>query len=438
MRQAERCAGVWETLTRFCMAVALLILSGGGIAAEEVKQPGPLSLRECIAVAQQNNTDILSAQNDVTAARSRSAGAKSAYFPQVSLQNNTFSWGSQGVLNKVTTGTALTVSQNIFDAGLREVNVKSARFGVIQSTSGLTRTQQTISFDVSKAYYEVLRTRHLAEVAQANVKYNEGLRDQIQARASVGDAARVDVLPVEAQLAGARVSLLSAQNSVRMSAIELQSVMGLSPQPGFGILEVDVAPILEIESLDQFITPALTSRPDILQNQAAVGAARASVKSAKIALSPRPTISADYQRQVSGGFTTGGTQVVGGIVFDIFDGGANRAAYRESKASEATAELRALQIGKDIRAQVEEAYLALTNARERMAASSVSLEAANKNYLAQKERYDQGLGSTLDLLNAELQVVTAQSDDVQACYDYYIAAAQMDYAVGRQGGVYEK
>ena len=133
----------------------------------------------------------------------------------------------------------------------------------------------------------------------------------------------------------------------------------------------------------------------------------------------------------------GGTQVFGGIVFDIFNGSANRAAYREARAGEANSEAQERQIARDIRAQVEEAYLNLTNARERMAASDVSLEAANNNYLAQKERYAQELGTTLDLLNAEVQVVTAQSDEVQARYDYYIAIAQMDYAVGRQGGVYE-
>jgi outer membrane protein TolC len=94
-----------------------------------------------------------------------------------------------------------------------------------------------------------------------------------------------------------------------------------------------------------------------------------------------------------------------------------------------------MQILKDIHLQVEEAYLNLNNARERMSASIVSLEASNKNYQVQQERYAQGLSTALDLLNAEVQAVTSQNDDVQARYDYYIALAQMEYAVGKQGGL---
>ncbi|HEY3299011.1 MAG TPA: TolC family protein, partial [Armatimonadota bacterium] len=165
--------------------------------------------------------------------------------------------------------------------------------------------------------------------------------------------------------------------------------------------------------------------------RSATGAARAAVRSAKIALFPRPTISAEYQHQISGGLKESATQVVGGIAFSVFDGGANRAAYKEARANQSNAEVQEQQIHKDIRAQVEEAHLNLTSARQRMYASAVSLDAANKNYMAQKERYAQGLGTTLDLLNAEVQAVTAENDNIQARYDYYLAVAQMDYALGK-------
>jgi len=418
----------------FVCSFAMLTLACSCISAEEIKQNTPLSLKDCIAIAMRGNIDVLTAQNNIVAARSRLANARSSYLPQVSLQNNAFTWGSEGVLNKVTTGTALTVEQNVFDGGLREANAQSARYGVLQSAAGLSRTQQTVVFNVSEAYYNLLRARHLADVAQANVTYNEGLREQIHARAEEGESAKVDVLPIEAQLAGARVSLLSAKNKVRTSAIQLQNLMGLTSRMDFDIQDVDNDPVVEVHALEDYVKAALESRPDITQGRAATGAARASVRSARISLYPRPTISANYQRQVSGGFTTSGSQIVGGIVFDIFNGGANRAAYREAKAGQANAQLQEQQIDRDIRSQVEEAYLNLTSAKERMVASAASLTAANNNYEAQKERYAQGLGTTLDMLNAEVQVVTAQSDEVQARYDYYTAIAQMDYAVGRQEG----
>lgn len=418
----------------FVYLVVLLLAACPCFATAEAVPTGPLSLQQCIAIAMGNNTDVLVAKNDVAVARSRSASALSSYLPQLSLQNNTFVWGSENVLNKSTTGTAFTATQSVFDGGLREANAQAARYGVTESSAGLSRTQETVVYNISKAYYEHLRARHLEEVAEANVEYSKGLRDQVKAMAKEGTSAKVDVLPIEAQLASAQVSLLSAHNSVRTTCIELQNLMGLSSKAGFQVQDINDLPIAEPKTLNDYVTAAAKSRPDILQSKAAAGVARASVRSARISLYPRPTISASYQRQVQGGFTTSGTQMVGGIVFDIFNGGANRAAYREAKANQATALLQEQQTDRDIRSQVEEAYLNLTSSKERITASAASLEAADNNYKAQKERYAQGLGTTLDLLNAEVQFITAQSDSVQSRYDYYVALAQMDYALGAQGG----
>jgi len=410
--------------------IAMVALSA---SAEDTKHPTPLTLQDCLNAAMQEQTDLIVARNNVLIAKNRSSQALSSYLPQLSVQNNAFHIG-QGVLNKATNGTALSISQNIFDGGLREANALGARYGVKQNNASLNRTQQTVVYNVTKAYYEMLRSKHLADVADANVKYTESLRDQIQSRADLGDAAKVDVLPVEAQLANAKVNALSAQNAVRTSALALESAIGMTPEAGFDIQDVDKVPDPKVEPMGNYVTTALNSRPDVEETKAGTGVARASLKAARINLYPRPVISAEYQRQIQGGFTTSGTQVVGGIVFDIFNGGANRAAYREAKASQANAQQQEKQVVKDIQTQVENAYLDLTSSKLRLDAGETGLEAAQKNYDAQKERYNQGLATPLDLLNAEVQLVTAQSNMVQARYDYYIAIAEMDYSVGKQGG----
>lgn len=411
-----------------------LCLTGSLAAAEEAKPQVPLTLQQCLDLAMTNQTDVITARNNVLIARGRSAEALSAYLPQLSIQNNAFHWGSESVLTRVTNGTALNIAQNVFDGGLREATNTAARYGVTENRASLTRTLQVVTFNVTSAYYDVLRAKHLADVADADVTYTEELRKQVQARVEHGDAAKVDALPVEAELANARVSLLSAQNSVRTSALQLQTTMGLSPQPGFDIEEAGQPPSLDVRVLDGYVTKALAARPDILQSKASTGAARASLKAARFNLYPRPVISGQYQREIQGGFTTSGGQMVGGIVFDLFNGGANQAAYREARASQANAAQREQQAVKDIQAQVEEAYLNLVSGKDRLAASDLSLTAAKANFDAQKERYTEGVATILDTLNAQLQLVTARSNAVQARYDYYTAIAQMDYAVGKQGG----
>jgi len=406
----------------------------GSAAAQQSAPSGPLTLQQCLQLAMQEQTDVINARNNLVIAKGRSSEALAAYLPQLSVQNNAFQWGTQSVLSKVTTGTALNVSQSLFDGGLREASNVQARYGVTQNQAALTRTVQSVSYNVTKSYYDALRAKHLADVSQATVTYTEELRNQVQQAAEQGTAAKADVLPVEAQLANARVSLITAQNGVRTALLALQTSIGLTPRPGFDIADVTQAPAAQVKPLEAYVSEALAARPDVLQTKAGAGAARASLRSARINLYPRPVISAQYQKGIQGGFTTSGGQMVGGVVFDLFNGGANRAVYREAKASAANAAQQEKQVLRDIPTQVEEAYLNLTSASDRLSASEVGLKAAQVNYDAQKERYATGVGTVLDTLNAQVQLTTAQSNAVQARYDYYAAIAQMDYAVGKQGG----
>jgi outer membrane protein len=421
---------------RRCIIIlsAWLCLAGSLAPADQAKPQAPLTLQQCLDIAMKNQTDVITARNNVTIAKGRSAEALSAYLPQLSIQNNAFQWGIQTVLSRTTTGTALNISQNVFDGGLREASNLQARCGVTENRAALSRTIQTVTYTTTTAYYDALRAKHLADVAQATVTYTEELRNQVQKAAEEGTAAKADVLPVEAELANARVSLITAQNNVKTALLALQTTIGLMPQAGFDIEEAQPVANPDIGTLDAYVTKAIAARPDVLQAKAGAGAARASLRSARISLYPRPVISGQYQKGIEGGFTTSGGQVVGGIVFDLFNGGANQAAYREAKASAANAAQQEKQALRDIPAQVEDAYLNLTSSKDRLAASEVGLSAAQVNYDAQKERYAAGTGTILDPLNAQVQLTTAQSNAVQARYDYYSAIAQMDYAVGAQGG----
>ncbi len=411
--------------------VTLLLLTASMCSAA---QTSALTLQNCIDIALENQTDLKVAKNQVSIAEQQATIAKSQYYPRVSVQNNTFRVGSEGLLTKSYTGTALTVTQNFWDGGLREANVRSAKYGITQRNANLERTGQAVIYDVTQSYYEVLRSKRLLEVAETSVKYNESMKKLIETRVELGDAAQVDALPVEAQLASARVSMVSAQNAVQMSAIRLQSEMGLTPRADFDVKEVDSTPNIELLPLETYLADAIAARPDIVAAQASVGSAKADVRASKISLYPKPTISGEYQTGIAGLSGTS-TQITGGISFDIFNGKRNRASYDAARVNEVIAELRSEQTVRDIQAQVQSAYLNLANAKERLEASNIGLQAAQNNYDAQSARYKLGLAITLDLLNAELQVVTAKTNEVQARYDYFIAIAQMEYAMGKYGGI---
>lgn len=415
-------------LMKLVMAAAISIFFISALWADDAVLV-KLTLDECVNLAMKNQIDILSGKNNVSVSEGKLTQARSSYYPQVTVQNNTFQESSRDTLIQKTTGTGISATMNVYDGGLREANVKGALYGLKQSEASLARIRQTIKFNVNTAYYTVLQSKHLADVAGENVKYNQALRAQIQAQADSGDVAQVDILPVEAELANAQVNLLSAQNTVQTSLVQLQNTIGLSPQPGFDIVESELPSETQIPVMTDYVDKALLNRPDILQAKANVGVSKASVSSAKVSLYPRPVISGSYTNNLDGNITQNETQLNGSIVFDLFDGGSNRAAFKEARALKNTSEQQLLQVDKDIRSQVAEAYYNLVSAKQSMSASDVGLNAAQRNYEAQKERYNLKLASTLDLLNAEVQLITAQNNTVQSRYKYFTAIAQMDYAV---------
>ncbi len=393
----------------------------------------PLTLDQCVQIAMQSNTDVISAGNSVKISKSKSSAAMADYMPQLTAQGTVFT-GSTGVLGAASSSdAALAASINIYDGGFREERVIQARHGVTLNAAELTRTRQTVEYTVSKNYFELLRARELAEVAKSNVSYNEALQAQILAKANEGAAADVDVLPIDAQAASARVSLLSANNSIKTAAITLQNSMGLSSQSDFNIAPVGDLSIKVPEKLEACTDTALAQRPELTALAAAAAQNKSTVREAKLSMLPIPTITGTYQSQITGDNTMDGGTILGKVSLNIFDGGSNQEAYKQAQLGYNNSVLQLEQQKRDIRAEVEQSYLTLVTSQQAIDAAQLSLKSAQRNYDAQKDRYDQGVGTTLDLVNAETQLVSAQSAYVQARYDFYIASIQLSYVTGELG-----
>jgi outer membrane protein TolC len=410
------------------------LLTLGILCSAQEQAAKSYSLHDCVGLALAQQTDILTGQYTVDAARARATQARSDFYPQVGIQTAKNLVQQGNPLNNTDLATSLTVTQNFYDGGLREAKIANAKYAVTQADLTLLRTRQTVTFTVTNAYLELLRAQALAKVASQQVTYIEGQLAQVQARIDAGDAARVDALPIKAQLANARVSELAAKNSIRTASIQLQQAMGLTPSETFVVAEIAPPTKTAETPYEQYLAGALKDRPEIRQEETGINIAKTGVKTAKINMLPRPVVAGQLDQPIGGNDERAYT-VSAGIVFNIFDGQNTQAVYREAKANLTSAQVRSAQVPRDVTADVQTAYLSLTDARERMTASTLSLEAAQQNFEAQEGRYQQGMAIPLDLLNAQLNVTTAQSNAVQAQYDYLTALAQLHYATGKEGEV---
>ncbi len=391
-----------------------------------------MTLKDAINAALQNQETVLRGEQTLDAAKYRLTQSKADYFPQLNIDY------SQGIFNaassKATGSSSLSASMNIYDGGLRENKIKNAGLSIDSSASSLQRSKQTVTNDVTRAYFTLLRTKKQNEVVKSQLKFLTSQLDLIKARVEVGEAAAVEVLPVEAKAANARVDLLSSNNSIRSAAMQLQDTIGLSITTDFDIVDYEPKDFT-IDPLDNYITIAKANRPEVSDSKTSVESAKINLEIAKLQARVRPQVSGTWREPLIGSGKSD-YSVTAGIVFSIFDGGANKAAINASNTSLKSAVIHQKQIDKDIQTDVQLAYINVQNSIERITASDLSLKAAKASYDAQEERYKLGLGTPLDLLNAQNEVVSAQYNAVQAKYDYYTYIGQLEYATGKQGVLY--
>ncbi len=184
---------------------------------------------------------------------------------------------------------------------------------------------------------------------------------------------------------------------------------------------------------------ALRTRPEILEGDAEIAAAQRGIQYARRSQLPSVNLSlndsyqpdpAAFARQNQGSVTLG-------VTVPIFDGGLARGRLREARGVAASAEVSRRSSVDQVQVDVQQAYIALVQARNRVAVSNVGLSQAREAYRLARVRYNAGVSQQtgispqLELSNAQSTLAQAQSNQINALYDYNNARAQIDRAAGR-------
>jgi outer membrane protein TolC len=121
-----------------------------------------------------------------------------------------------------------------------------------------------------------------------------------------------------------------------------------------------------------------------------------------------------------------------GLTWPLFDGGNRIARYREARSNLEAAQSRVKATELDISREVEQAQSNVIEAEERIQAAQVAVASAQENFRLAQGRFDAGVGTILELTDAQLALTQAQNTEAQALADYRIALARLDRAVGRR------
>ena len=333
------------------------------------------------------------------------------------------------ILSDEQTVARVSLSQVLFDFGKTFASTEAARRLAEQAQEDVELQRQLITLTVKESFININFARRLILVQEQALERADLNLRSARGFFEVGTRPKSDVARAEVDVANARVDLIRARNAQRLARVALNTAMGI---PADVATEVQDNLVYQAMSIDraQLLGQALAQRPEYKQAKLRVDEADARMRRAFRDFFPDVTGSGFYggRRQDLNEIW----EVAVSLSWTIFDGGNRIARFRETKVSVDAQKARVKATELDISREVEQAQLNVGEAEERIGAAQTAVASAQENFRLAQGRFDAGVGTILELTDAQLFLTQAQNTEAQALADYRIAVARLERAIGRR------
>lgn len=392
------------------------------------------SLTGALAKAYEFNSQLNSARAGVRVTDEGVAIAKSGFRPVIAGFSN-YSLARQSGFRLQTGGFGVSVSQSLFDGFQTRNNVRSAESQVFAQREALRNSEMNILQNAVTAYMDVIRDRRVASLLQQNLAFLEEQVRAANSRFEVGEGTRTDVAQADATRASAVAQLAAARAQALSSAATYRQVIGDEPDA-----LAPAAPIAKLlpATLDQGISTALIVHPAIKSNLHVVDATEFTVKSAEGALLPQLSAEGTLQRSIretSPGTVQDGTTDAASVGLQlnipIYNGGRTSATVRRNKEQVGQARID-VDVSRDqVRQAVTAAWTQYIAAKQSIAANRELVSAAQLALSGVQEELNVGQRTTLDVLDQQADVITAQVNLASSERDAVVASYAILSATGQ-------
>ena len=399
-----------------------------------------LTIEDAVRIGLDNHPRIKAASERVSSQQAVLGQQMSAYYPTISMSNQYRT--SQSSTNGGNDHAADTFSSQasfnmtLYNFGKREGNVQAARESVEATKQDSETTDQDIILSIKQAYYVYLGAQALVNVRKDTVRNRELLVRQARGFYEVGTRARIDVARAEANLYTAQADLIAAENGVKVAWVTLRNAMGSPRLPEQPVAE-DSPEITFSMNLAGARNVAFDARTELKSFDAQRRASDQLIAVARRGHLPDIIFDASYgRRHVSDqtGLNTFPLQptwtVQLSLNIPIFDGFRTTNRVEETLHNYYSVKAQEEDRRQQIALEVEQSYLRVVETQERIKATESAAKAAKENLALAQGRYQVGVGSIIEVTDAETLYTDAQTTYIRTIYDYKIADAQLARAMG--------
>jgi outer membrane protein len=406
-------------------AALATILTVGGAQAE--------SLADAMRQAYRNNPTLEADRARQRATDELVPAAKSGWRPTVNAEASaTQRWSNTDVSPRTSNGqvdVSIQLSQPIFRGFKTVEGIASAKSNVEAGRQQLLATEQTVLFNVTSAYLAVVRDRQILSIRQQNVTNLKKQASAASARFEAGEVTRTDVSQARARVSGAQGDVASAKANLEGSIASYEAVVGKKPGK-LKYSRMGKTP----GSLQKALATAQEINPRILAAAWVFDATLHDVEVAKGDLYPelsvRATAARTFHPQKGVDFSESAS-IAGVLSIPIYQGGREYANIRQSKQNSSQRQVQIIEATRAVREQVTAAWYTLvssgqsiTSAKSQVEAAALALDGINQEYLV-------GSRTTIDVLNAQQEVLSARLGLINAEYAQMISSYQLLQAMGK-------
>jgi len=391
------------------------------------------TLAEALASAYANNPTLNAQRASLRATDEGVPQALSGYRPIVSGAADAGITGSIGSATTFPRGVSLTIEQPLFQGHRTTNSVRIAETAVLAGRETLRNAEQTALLAAAQAFMDVVQAQALLNLRRENVDF---LREQVRAaqdRLNVGEGTRTDVAQTNARLASGDADLNAAAAALNTALAVYEQVIGHRPTSLGAAKPIDG---LLSKNLNAALADAMTSHPAILASGYNIDIAEFNVKVTEGALLPTVTVSGTVShRDDSSGLNThsDSASAVARLSVPIYSGGESSSKVRQAKETLGQRRIE-LDVARDqVRQAVISAWGGLDAARAQIRAAEAQVAAENLALSGIIEERKVGQRTTLDVLNAQQELLNARVAQVSAQHDRVIASYSLLAAIGMLG-----
>jgi len=440
--------------------ILLLFIALFWTALAKAQEQQTISLQEAINIALENNYQLKQASNDLELAEKSITNEYADFFPSISANMNGQSRKGQQLVRQgntqvfqdnVTNSLSGSIGADVplFNGFDNILSLRISKEDKLSSEESLQWAKENVIFNTASNFLQVLLDEELLQIARENLASSKKQLEQVKAQVEVGSRPTVDLYNQESTVASNELTVTQRENNLKLSRLRLVRSLQIDPRgdyefvtPGFDTDSVSLEAGPEY-SVEKMIDEALNNRSDLKSEMANLRTLELQLKQTRYNLFPSLNASANlssnyYDQYLGGGIGFSDqldqnyTKSIGfSLNIPIFNNLNRQYQIQNAQINFKNAKLGLENTRLQIVQEVTQAYNDYISYQKELESTQKALRAAERTYETQRERYNVGASTLIELSDANAQYVQAQSDRARAVYNLIFQRKLLDYYLGK-------